>query len=443
MSRRLFVTGGGGFVGRSLLQALAEHGFDIVALDRSGRISSGSPRITVVRGDLLAPETYRDALAACDTVVHLGAATGKASAQVHHRDTSHATDALIGAAREAGVSRFLFVSSIAVAFPSHRGYPYAQAKAAAERSVSSSGIGYLIVRPTMILGAGAPILGSLSLLAGLPAIVLPGNGRVRVQPIDVRDVVASIVTAIRDDRFSGEVIELGGAETVTMADLLQRIRVKRTGRRGPVMRLPLPLLQVPLGIAESIGLGAVLPVTAGQLTSFRFDGVATTGPLREPTVALDDMFPAPVVAPEDDDTLDAECDTFTRHVIGMAPDEGTRASYRRAVASVPALLPVGAFDRVLLRTAARGLVWARMADAFAGLLARSSTLRKRLVMLLAILESRPGSFERIDAPLGGSPGPALVRMAGRGVLALVALGAGLLIFLPLRLLLPGAPPGRA
>src|SRR5689334_20213830 len=129
MGRSVFVTGGAGFVGRRLLEALAHGGYRVVALDRSGKLGAGAPQgCVIVKGDLLDPATYRDQLATCDTVMHLAAATGNASREQHFRINADGARVLVDEAGRAGVSRFLFVSSIAVTFPNLEGYHYAQAK---------------------------------------------------------------------------------------------------------------------------------------------------------------------------------------------------------------------------------------------------------------------------------------------------------------------------
>src|SRR4249920_1843924 len=111
MANGIFVTGGSGFVGARLLVALRSLGRPLWALERSPD-SIGAAGITVVRGDLLAPETYRDALRSCDVVVHLAASTGRASAEEHMRVNARGTEVLLDECRRAGVSKFLFISSI-------------------------------------------------------------------------------------------------------------------------------------------------------------------------------------------------------------------------------------------------------------------------------------------------------------------------------------------
>src|SRR5260221_5616728 len=171
MPARLFVTGGSGFVGSRLLAALSGRGHSIVALDRSGSLRGRwgeSSGVEVVAGSLLDPQSYRVALAASDTVLHLAASTGRASREEHFRVNAQGTEILVDECRRAGVPRMLFVSSIATAFPDTTHYDYAQSKRRAEDAVRGSGLQVAILRPTMILGRGSPILAALETLALLP-----------------------------------------------------------------------------------------------------------------------------------------------------------------------------------------------------------------------------------------------------------------------------------
>ncbi len=445
MSHSVFVTGGAGFVGKSLLEALARTGTRVVALDRSGTLEAHPPEgCEVVIGDLLQPATYRDALATCDTVLHLAATTGNASRDQHHRVNAGGTKTLVEEAHRAGVTRFLFVSSVAVTFPDLRGYHYAQAKALAESAVRNSGLRFLIVRPTMILGAGAPILAALERLANLPIAVLPGSGRAIVEPIHVGDVVACLVAAVETDAFTSEAIAIGGPERVSMAGLMRRIRAARRGTDGPLLRVALPLLQIPLRAAETIGLGRLLPITAGQLSSFRYDGIGAANALqraRPPALGLDDMLGARASRSGQEPDLDAECNVFTRYLIGRDAVPYIRAKYAAAHAALPALEPRNRFDAFLVRFARRGPVFAKLADAQDAVFSPASLLRKKMVLLLAILETCPPSHRLIDEPLGGRPLAALLALAGTALSALLGLVAGSLILLPIRAVLALAPRG--
>jgi NADH dehydrogenase len=437
--RRVFLTGGGGFVGKTLLRELQHiDNLEIVALDRSGALAdAGNTRTTIVRGDLLEPDAYRQALSECHCVLHLAAATGKASAETHLRETATGTEALVRACQETGVSRLLLVSSIAAAFPDKRGYPYAVAKARAEHTVATSGLRYCVLRPTMVFGQGSPILESLTKLAMLPFVLVPGTGRARVQPVAVDDVVRAIISILSEDRFDAETLEVGGPEILSMESLLKRIRTSRTGQPGRALRVPLGLIQAPLLVAERLGLRAMLPATSGQLSSFRHDGTVNSSQ-RPDAIAparstLDSLLRTGPVA----DPLDHECRVFTRHLLGVDPDDAILRHYHSAIASLPALSTEHPWDRSLLALAHRGVIGVRCADAFAAWFARSSTLRKRLVMLLAILETRAPYSDRIDGAPGGPVSLTMARLALRGMWSMLHLIAGAVILVPMRLVLGG------
>ena len=436
MPHSVFVTGGAGFVGRGLLEALTRTGARVVALDRSGRLKDRAPSgCEVISGDLLEPARYRDALASCGTVVHLAASTGNASREQHHRVNAGGTTVLVEEAKRAGVTRFLFVSSVAVTFPDLAGYHYAQAKILAESAVRNSGLRFLIVRPTMILGSGAPILASLEKLAGLPIAMLPGSGRARVEPIHVDDVVSCLVTAVGTDAFNNQEIVLAGAERISMEALIRKLRAARRGTAGPLVRIPLPFLQVPLKLAEAMGLGRLLPITAGQLSSFRYDGVGAPNALqreRPPSLGLDEMLGQAAVTNGDAAHLDLECNVFTRYLLGIDADAYVRVRYLTAHSTLPALATRDPFDSFLVKFARRGRLFAKLADAHAALFAPASLLRAKMVLLLAILETCPPTHRMIDAPLGGRPLGALLDLGGTGVSSLLSIIMGSLILWPMR-----------
>jgi NADH dehydrogenase len=267
---RVFLTGGTGFLGRRLRVRLraVEDGLSVVELARAAG------------ADLLAPASYDRELAGADTVVHLAAATGKAPPAEHFRVNAEGTRVLLEQSRLRGVRRFVFVSSIATAFPDVRHYPYARAKLEAEAAVAGSGLDYTIVRPTIIAGPGSPVLAGLRRLAALRVVPVFGTGRVRVQPIFVDDVADGLVSIVRDGLGSRQTLELGGPEVLTIQGLLGEIHRVLTGRPMRALHVPLaPVLRL-LAILEAAA-PRLLPVTVGQLSTFRFDGTASANQVFE------------------------------------------------------------------------------------------------------------------------------------------------------------------
>lgn len=74
---RVFVTGGSGYIGRSLIPALTRHGHQVTALARSDSAASAVTELgaTAVRGDLAGTDALRGYAAEADAAIHLGAAS--------------------------------------------------------------------------------------------------------------------------------------------------------------------------------------------------------------------------------------------------------------------------------------------------------------------------------------------------------------------------------
>ena len=167
---KMLVTGATGFVGRAVVAALAAQGDEVHAAIRtppdaadngSGRLAFPQGVTTVRHGDLGAAVDWTGLLSGIDAVVHLAgiAHAGPGIAEERYDRVNHrATAALAAAARDAGVSRLVFVSSIraqtgpaAEHVVSEQDAPrptdaYGRSKLAAERAVAASGVPFTILR---------------------------------------------------------------------------------------------------------------------------------------------------------------------------------------------------------------------------------------------------------------------------------------------------------
>lgn len=153
MKTRVFITGGTGYMGRSLIQALLGRGHEVVALARPGSEGNVPTGCTVVTGDALNGDTYASQLRPGDTFVQLvGVAhpgPGKAQ-QFEAIDKKSAMEA-IRVAKAAGVGHFIYVS---VAHPAPAMHAYIAARTACETELVSSGMNSTILRPWYVLGPG-------------------------------------------------------------------------------------------------------------------------------------------------------------------------------------------------------------------------------------------------------------------------------------------------
>ncbi|MCC6862071.1 MAG: NAD-dependent epimerase/dehydratase family protein [Bryobacterales bacterium] len=268
-SKALFVTGGGGYVGRRFLAAIPEGCFQsVVALLRPrSHPPAVGPHVRLIYGDLLDPPTYGYELAECETVVHLAAATGKKPPAVFFRDNVEATRRLLEMSVAAGVRNFLHISSIAVGFSGEVSYPYGESKREAESLVAISGLHYLILRPTMIIGEKAPVLESLAKLAGAPLTPVFGDGKVKVQPLFVDDLLDCMFSVLSDGYFPNEALDLGGPQVLSMDELLEHIRLARRQGKARLVHVPVKLVLPLIALLEKAFL-RLMPFTSGQLASF-------------------------------------------------------------------------------------------------------------------------------------------------------------------------------
>jgi hypothetical protein len=135
--------------------------------------------------------------------------------------------------------------------------------------------------------------------------------------------------------------------------------------------------------------------------------------------------------------LERECLVFTRYLSGRTAEDYVRSKYLEVFVSrqQARLAPCGRFDHVLLALAGRHPVLTRMTDLYSRFLCPGSVVRRRLVMLLALLETDARSIARLDYPTcGGLPG-FVWGMATRGMVSGLLLLPALVILLPLQLVL--------
>jgi len=204
-------------------------------------------------------------------VIHLAATTGKARPEQYFRVNAGGTARLIEQCEQKGVKNFLYVSTIAVKFADKTTYPYAQSKQEGESVLKMSRLNYAIVRPTIVIGKKAAVWEALSRLARKRILLMPGDGRVRIQPIHLEDLIDSLLMILSGKHFSNEIFEVGGPEEITFEQFLKRIHYFYYGKDPRVVHIPLKPVMTILSLVEKY-LDISLPVGAGQFSAFLNDG---------------------------------------------------------------------------------------------------------------------------------------------------------------------------
>jgi putative NADH-flavin reductase len=177
---RVLVTGGTGFIGSRIVGALAARGKPVRCLVRGGE----SPRegVEAAAGDMTDGDSLRRAAEGCDVVVHLVAGKLGLPAEFQNK-MAQATKNLIGAAKDAGVQRLVLMSSLGTDERTAGLTAYSRAKWEAQQALQASGLEWTVFKPNFVFGADGGMLPSFKKLARGPVIVVPGNGKRRLQPI--------------------------------------------------------------------------------------------------------------------------------------------------------------------------------------------------------------------------------------------------------------------
>jgi uncharacterized protein YbjT (DUF2867 family) len=130
---------------------------------------------------------------------------------------------------------------------------YLRAKGMAEAVMQDAGFAGAILRVPMILGPDSPSMVHLRQMARAPLLPLVNGGAVRIQPIAEADVLAAIAWAIAVAPRPLRVLNLVGPETLTYAEVLNRV-CARLGKRPRVLRIPTAAAWLSAGLA-----GALVP----------------------------------------------------------------------------------------------------------------------------------------------------------------------------------------
>jgi NADH dehydrogenase len=450
MAASLFITGSNGFIGRKLFQKLDGSQYEqIFCLSRNYKNETGRSRATGngkiewIQGEIEDIKSYAPYLSCSDTVVHLAAATGKADRDEYFRVNAQGTMLFLEHCKRAGVKNFLHISTIAVNYPEKSYYYYAQSKELAERAVVESGLNYTIIRPTIVIGDDSAIWKSLSRLARAPIIPLFGGGKTHIQPIYVDDLVECLVEVLNKGIFTNTVFELGGPEKVTFEAFLTGVHRAYYQKSSPTISIPLrPLSRILSGVEERFH--RLLPITAGQLSAFRNDSLARPNSLFDQKVAnmkgVKEMVDIVIHAENSNKqtrSLNRECSVFTSYLMKREATEYVQEKYREAHTTSRIFddLSSNPFDSFLLRLSTKSPFMLRLVDAYTAVFAKRSTFRRKMILLLAILESCAPTyrqFEITDAPGAVSLG---FRLAERGLFFSLTLLLSLLLLAPARFIL--------
>ena len=198
---RLAITGGTGFVGSHLIDAARAAGYPLTALTR--RPQPPRDGLEWIAGDLADGPALRRLADGADALIHVAGVLNAPNEAAFAAGNVIGTVAVLEAAKAAGVSRFVFVSSLAAREPQLS--MYGASKARAEDIVRDSGLNWSIVRPPAVYGPGDRETLELFKMARLGLMLMPPQGRLSL--IHARDLARLLLALAEPTAPSGLTIE--------------------------------------------------------------------------------------------------------------------------------------------------------------------------------------------------------------------------------------------
>ena len=195
-------------------------------------------RVPVFPLDFARPQLLQEALSGCNALVNTYWIRFDRGENTQARAVEN-TAALMAAAAAAGISR---VAHISITNPDlNSPLPYFRGKAQNERIVTSSGMTYAILRPTVLFGREDILINNIAfLLRHFPVFFVAGDGQYALQPVFVDDVAALVEDAIfRTDSY---VIDAVGQEVYSFRELVELIGAS-IGANRPLIRVRPAILQ--------------------------------------------------------------------------------------------------------------------------------------------------------------------------------------------------------
>jgi uncharacterized protein YbjT (DUF2867 family) len=232
------VIGGGGFVGRHIVRALAARGLrvKVPARDRE-RVKDLIllPTVDVVYADVHDPATLDDLVRGSGAVINLVGVLhdgrGNGSFEQAHVEL---TRKIIAACESNGVKRYLHMSALGA--DANGPSRYQQSKGRAEALVRDSKLEWTMFRPSVIFGPDDSFLNLFAKLLALAPVMFLAKADARFQPVYVEDVATAFLRAFDDRAHIGRSYDLCGPRVYTLRELVA-LTGRLSGHARPIIGL--------------------------------------------------------------------------------------------------------------------------------------------------------------------------------------------------------------
>ena len=252
-TKRILVTGASGFVGRPLVAALLRAGYAVRAVTRRQGSFPDSVEAAIIP-DFTNPIDWNPILQGVDIIVHLAGLVHSKIPESAYSEFDQvnwmATQRLANAAKEVGIERFVYISSVRaqvgasavqiireqdVAVPTNQ---YGRSKLAAEQAIRAADVPFTIFRPVVIYGPNPK--GNMRTLVRLARSSLPlpvASFTSRRSLLGVENLISAIIFALNNPVTIGETYLVADSKAMTIGEIVTMLR-KIQGRWSSTISIP-------------------------------------------------------------------------------------------------------------------------------------------------------------------------------------------------------------
>ena len=260
-SKRVLVTGATGFVGRPLMSVLLRAGYTVRAVTRR-KESFPHPVETAFVPDFKDHIDWQPILRGVDIIVHLAGLAHANISEIAHSEFDQVnwfvTQRLAEAARQAGVERFVYISSVRaqtgasaveIVHEDNEARPtnqYGRSKLAGEQAVRASGVPFTIFRPVVIYGPNPKGHMRTAVKLARSSWPLPAFGN-RRSLLAIDNLTSAIIFALENPTTAGETYLIADPMPMTLTEIFKMLR-KIQGRPLFSVKVPSAVMRISLWI---------------------------------------------------------------------------------------------------------------------------------------------------------------------------------------------------
>lgn len=258
----IFLTGASGFVGKEILKRLLEKDYNVFALVRDEKkLNITHENLTLVNGDILKVDTYKNALSNCDAIINLVGIIREYPKRgiTFYKLHFEATKNLVDLAKQFHIKRFIQMSANGTR--ENAASNYHKTKYMAENYVIKSDLDYTIFRPSVVYGPGDEFINMLnSMIKRTFLFTYFGDGGYKMQPVSVYEVAELFVNAIENRNTFKKIYSVCGNKVLTYKELLQLI-IRITNKKVFLFSIPEIFISI---FVKIFGNTTFTPITTDQ-----------------------------------------------------------------------------------------------------------------------------------------------------------------------------------